>query len=425
MSSVEYFQHALQVIPGGVNSPVRAFAGVGGTPLFIRRGEGAYLESEDGERFIDFVASYGPLINGHAHPEVIAAISETAAKGVAFGAPTLLESQLADMVCARVSGVEMLRCTSSGTEAVMSAIRLARAATGRENILKFSGSYHGHSDGLLVSAGSGALTFGVPNSPGVPKSFTDHTLVTQYNDIAALEQLFLTFGDSLAAVIVEPIAGNMSCVLPSAAFHACLRDLCTAHGVLLIWDEVMTGFRVGKRGAQDIFPISPDLFTFGKVIGGGLPVGAIGGRSELLRQFAPAGKVYQAGTLSGNPVAMAAGIANLRLTEADDFYPHLASLTERLAQGLRDVARETGIALVVNAVCGMLGVFFTAASSVSRFDHVLACDSDRFRRFFHAMLAQGIYLPPSPYEAWFVSSAHTELEIDKTIAAAKSAFANL
>ncbi|MBP3195149.1 MAG: glutamate-1-semialdehyde 2,1-aminomutase [Cardiobacteriaceae bacterium] len=424
-SSVEEFERALRVIPGGVNSPVRAFGGVAGRPLFIRRGEGAFVETEDGARLIDFVASYGPLINGHSHPEIVAAISDALSRGTAFGAPTVMETELAELVCERVPNVEMIRMTSSGTESVMSAIRLARAVTGRDNILKFSGCYHGHSDGLLVSAGSGALTFGVPNSPGIPKSFTDHTLVCNYNDISAVQQLFMTFGDSLAAVIVEPIAGNMSCVPPSLEFHRVLRDLCTKHGVLLIWDEVMTGFRVGAAGSQNLYPIAADLFTFGKVIGGGLPVGAIGGSADLMRNFAPAGKVYQAGTLSGNPVAVAAGIANLRLTEQDNFYPRLAALTARFADGLRREAKQAGIDLVVNSVCGMLGIFFTSAAKVERFDAVMACDTDRFTRFFYSMLEDGIYLPPSPYEAWFISSAHTEEIIDSAIAAAGRAFQKL
>lgn len=424
-ASQQAFARARQVIPGGVNSPVRAFAGVGGDPLFIRKALGAFIEDIDGNRYIDYVGSYGPMINGHAHPEVVKAVQEAAAAGMSFGAPTEAESQLAEMVAARVAGVEMVRMCNSGTEATMSALRLARAFTGREKILKFAGCYHGHSDGLLVAAGSGALTFGVPNSPGVPAAFAAKTLTAAYNDAAALEQVFREHGNTLAAVIVEPVAGNMNCVPPSSEFHRRLRALCDEYGVILIWDEVMTGFRVAYGGAQELFGIQADMLTFGKVIGGGMPVGAFAARAEIMRQLAPVGAVYQAGTLSGNPVAMAAGIANLRLTEAEGFYPRLAALTARLADGIRSAAGQHGINAVVNHTCGMLGLFFTDAPQVENFADVQTSDTQKFARFFHLMLQEGVYLAPSAYEALFVSAAHDEAIIDTTLAAVGRVFAVL
>lgn len=425
MSSERAFARAKKVIPGGVNSPVRAFRNVGGNPLFIRRASGAYVEDTDGRRYIDYVASYGPMINGHAHPQVVEAVRLAAGQGMSFGAPTEAETQLAEKIIDRVPGLEMVRMCNSGTEATMSAIRLARAATGRNDILKFSGCYHGHSDGLLVAAGSGALTCGVPNSPGIPDDLVRHTLLAPYNDIAALEHVFAEQGKQLAAVIVEPIAGNMNCVPPARAFIARLRELTRANATILIFDEVMTGFRVAYGGARDYFDISADLATFGKVIGGGLPVGAFAGGEELMRLLAPEGAVYQAGTLSGNPVAMAAGIANLSLTEVEGFYRRLGQTTEQLASGLRALAAKHGIALVVNAVCGMIGCFFTDAPQVTNFAEAQTIDSARFTRFFHAMLEEGVYLAPSPYETLFVSSAHDHALIDATLAAVDRVFARL
>lgn len=422
MDSISAFAAAKRVIPGGVNSPVRAFSSVGGSPLFIASADGAYINDIDGRRYLDYVASYGPMINGHAHPAVVEAVREASAKGMSFGAPTLAETALAELVVGRVAGIDMVRMCNSGTEATMSALRLARAASGRGHILKFAGCYHGHSDGLLVAAGSGALTLGVPNSPGVPAAFAELTLTAVYNDIPALEQTFAAYGDKLAAVIVEPVAGNMNCVPPSAAFHRRLRELCTQHGVLLIWDEVMTGFRVAKGGAQEFYGITADILTFGKVIGGGMPVGAFAARRELMELLSPVGGVYQAGTLSGNPVAMAAGIANLRLTEEAGYYERLGALTERLACGLEQAAAETGVPLVVNRVCGMVGLFFTDNGKVENFADVQACDTARFAHFFREMLEEGIYLAPSAFETLFVSAAHTEEMIDATAAAAKRVF---
>lgn len=424
-TSRKAFERAKQVIPGGVNSPVRAFASVGGEPLFIRAAEGAFIQDIDDNRYIDYVGSYGPMINGHAHPEVVKAVQETAALGMSFGAPTELESQLAEMVVARVQGIDMVRMCNSGTEATMSALRLARAFTGRDKILKFAGCYHGHSDGLLVAAGSGALTFGVPNSPGVPAAFASQTLTAIYNDVEALEEVFKHYGNELAAVIVEPIAGNMNCVPPSLAFHQRLRALCDEYGVLLIWDEVMTGFRVAYGGAQELFAIQADILTFGKVIGGGMPVGAFAARREIMQLLAPLGGVYQAGTLSGNPVAMAAGIANLRLTEAEGYYPRLQMLTKRLADGVSAAGQKHGVDVVVNHTCGMLGIFFTQAKQVANFADVQTVDTAKFARFFHAMLEEGVYLAPSAYEALFVSAAHNETIIDATIDAVNRVFSGL
>lgn len=425
MSSATAFARAKRVIPGGVNSPVRAFGSVGGDPLFIRRAFGAHVEDIDGRRYIDYVASYGPMINGHAHPQVVEAVRRAAGHGMSFGAPTQAETELAEKMVERVPGVEMVRMCNSGTEATMSAIRLARAATGRNDILKFSGCYHGHSDGLLVAAGSGALTFGVPDSPGVPVDWVRHTLLAPYNDIAALKTVFAEHGKRLAAVIVEPIAGNMNCVPPARAFLAKLRELTRAYGTILIFDEVMTGFRVARGGAREYFGITADLTTFGKVIGGGLPVGAFAGSEELMTLLAPVGAVYQAGTLSGNPVAMAAGLANLTLTEEDGFYRSLVERTEQLAGGLRALAEKHGIALVVNAVCGMIGCFFTDAAQVTNFAEVKTADTARFARFFHAMLEEGVYLAPSAYETLFVSSAHDRALIEETLAAADRVFTRL
>lgn len=419
------FTRAARVIPGGVNSPVRAFKSVGGEPIFIARAEGAYLYDVNGRRYIDYVGSYGPMINGHAHPEIVAAVCRASRNGMSYGAPNELETELAEKIVARVPSVEMVRMCNSGTEATMSAIRLARAATNRTQILKFAGCYHGHSDALLVSAGSGALTFGSPNSPGVPEDFVRHTLTAPYNDVAALERIFAQHGKNLAAVIVEPIAGNMNCVPPLPEFLPTLRALTKKYGVILIIDEVMTGFRVAYAGAQGLYDIAADLTTFGKVIGGGMPVGAFAGSVDLMSMLSPVGSVYQAGTLSGNPVAMTAGITNLRLTEAEGFYDILAAKTQKLAEGLRQAAKKNGIHVVVNDVCGMLGLFFTDLPQVCNFADVQTADTARFAKFFHAMLAEGVNLAPSAYETIFVSMAHDDAVLDETIAIAEYVFAHL
>ncbi len=419
------FEEACRCIPGGVNSPVRAFHGVGGEPLFIRRAQGAHIEAEGGRRYIDYVGSWGPMIAGHAHPEVIAAVTRRVADGLSFGAPTVIETELARRIQAMVPSIELVRMVSSGTEATMSAIRLARGYTGRERIIKFEGCYHGHADSLLVKAGSGALTLGVPTSPGVPASLAALTTTLTYNDVPGLEASFAALGAEVAAVIVEPVAGNMNCVPPVPGFLEKLRELCTAHGSVLIFDEVMTGFRVAAGGAQALYGIRPDLTTLGKIVGGGLPVGAFGGRREIMERLAPLGPVYQAGTLSGNPIAMAAGLATLEIVARPGFHASLASATDRLVAGIEDAARAAGIPLATNHVCGMFGLFFTDQARIERFDQVMAADAARFRRFFHRMLEAGIYLAPSAYEAGFVSAAHGAAEIEATVAAARGAFASL
>lgn len=425
MSSQQAFERAGRVIPGGVNSPVRAFTGVGGTPRFMARAQGAYLFDVDGRRYIDFVGSFGPAIVGHAHPAVVEAVQQAVARGMSYGAPTEAETELAEAIAARVPSVEMVRMCNSGTEATMSAIRLARGFTGRDNLLKFAGCYHGHSDGLLVAAGSGALTLGVPNSPGVPQAYARHTLTAPYNDLETLEKVFLDYGDTLAAVIVEPVAGNMNCVLPEADFLPTLRELCTRYGVVLIFDEVMTGFRVARGGAQQYFGVTPDLTTFGKIIGGGMPVGAFGGRREIMQLLAPLGGVYQAGTLSGNPVAMAAGLATLALTDSDAFYEDLAEKTRYFTDGIRLSAQKHGESLVINELCAMFGVFFTHDAAVRNLAGVQACDSKRFAAFFHALLAHGVYFAPSAFEAVFMSAAHDKAVLDEALAAVDAAFAAL
>ena len=418
----ELFERARRYIPGGVNSPVRAFGYVGGTPIFIARAEGAYVHGEDGRRYVDYVGSWGPMILGHAHPKVVSSVQAAAARGLSFGAPTVLETELAAKICELMPAIERVRLVSSGTEATMSAIRLARACTGRDAILKFEGCYHGHSDSLLVKAGSGALTVGVPSSPGVPPDFAAHTLTASFNDLDDVRAVFARAGERIACVIVEPVAGNMNCIPPAPDFLEGLRELCTRFGALLVFDEVMTGFRVALGGAQARFGVTPDLTTLGKIVGGGAPVGAFGGRRELMERIAPMGPVYQAGTLSGCPLATAAGLTTLgELTHG--LYTALEEKTRRLTQGLREAARTAGIPLSTNAVGSMFGLFFTAQDPVRRFDQVMACDAARFRRFFHAMLAQGVYFAPSPYEAGFVSAAHGDAEIDATIAAARVAFA--
>ncbi|MES9900923.1 MAG: glutamate-1-semialdehyde 2,1-aminomutase [Sedimenticola sp.] len=418
----ERFTQAQQHIPGGVNSPVRAFNGVGGDPVFIDHASGAYIYDPDGKRYIDYVGSWGPMILGHAHPEVIEAVSNVITKGLSFGAPTELETAMADKVCQLVPSMDMVRMVSSGTEATMSAIRLARGYTGRDKIIKFEGCYHGHSDSLLVKAGSGMLTMGEPSSPGVPASLAEHTLTLSYNDEAQVRETFAKIGKEIACIIVEPVAGNMNCIPPNPGFLECLREVCDQSGTVLIFDEVMTGFRVGLGGVQGLYNITPDLTTLGKVIGGGMPVGAFGGKREIMEKIAPLGPVYQAGTLSGNPVAMTAGLATLNLISQAGFFETLTKKTERLVSGFMERAKEAGVALASNQVGAMFGIFFTGEEKVSNFAQSTACDQERFKAFFHAMLDQGIYLAPSAFEAGFVSAAHTDSDIDATLAAATEAF---
>lgn len=416
------FSNAQAVIAGGVNSPVRAFNGVGGDPVFICSAAGAYLESEDGRRFIDYVGSWGPMILGHSHPDVIAAVIETAKRGLSFGAPCVLETRIAEKICELVPSIDKVRMVSSGTEATMSAIRLARGHTGRDKIIKFEGCYHGHSDSLLIKAGSGALTLGVPSSPGVPASLAEHTITLPFNDIGALGAVFGEIGEQIACVIVEPIAGNMNMVPPIAGFHDDLRELCTSSETVLIFDEVMTGFRVAKGGAQSILGITPDLTTLGKIVGGGMPAAAFGGRADIMENLAPDGPVYQAGTLSGNPVAMAAGLATLEAIDQDGFYESLSAKTKQLVDGLALAASETDISMATECEGGMFGLVFTDAPSVRTFDQVATADVKRFKRFFHGMLNEGVYLAPSAFEAGFVSAAHGDKEINATIAAARKVF---
>jgi glutamate-1-semialdehyde 2,1-aminomutase len=423
LDSTVLFADASRFIPGGVNSPVRAFLGVGGTPVFVERAEGPYLYGADGKAYIDYVGSWGPMVLGHAHPEVLKAVHAAVDRGLSYGAPTVAETAMAKMACALVPSLDRVRMVSSGTEATMSAIRLARGFTGRDKIVKFEGCYHGHSDSLLVKAGSGALTLGVPSSPGVPASLAEHTLTLPYNDAAAVREAFDRHGGEIACIIVEPVAGNMSCVPPVSGFLETLREVCDASGAVLIFDEVMTGFRVALGGAQAHYGICPDLTTLGKVIGGGMPVGAFGGRLEIMERLAPVGPVYQAGTLSGHPVAMAAGLKTLELVSQPKFFDDLAEKTRHLAEGLRVRAEQAGIPLSVNWVGGMFGLFFTEQQGVSRFDQVMACDQERFRRFFHGMLDEGVYLAPSAFEAGFVSAAHDYEVLDRTLAAAERVFA--
>ena len=420
----QLFEESLRYIPGGVNSPVRAFRAVGGSPRFIARASGAYVYDADGRQYVDYVGSWGPMILGHAHPEVVRAVLEKAALGLSFGAPTETELLFAKLLCDRVPGLEQVRLTSSGTEATMSALRLARGYTGRKTIIKFEGCYHGHSDALLVKAGSGALTSGHPDSAGVPAEVAANTLVLNYNDIAQLEATFAQIGDSIAAVIVEPIAGNMNFVRPASGFLETLRARCTQHGALLIFDEVMTGFRVGPRGAQGEFGITADLITLGKIIGGGLPVGAFGGKREIMRELAPLGAVYQAGTLSGNPVALAAGLTTLQLLAAPSFYQRLSETTRLLLDGLRTAATAAGIAFSCDHQGSMFGLFFREQVPAT-YAEMMECSKERFNLFFHGMLAEGIYLAPSAFEAGFVSAAHGSAEIDKTLQAARKVFTAL
>lgn len=426
MSTAEtLFERARMVIPGGVNSPVRAFGSVGGTPRFIASAKGAYVTDSNHQQYIDYVGSWGPMLLGHAHPDVINAVQQAATHGLSFGAPTELETQMAELLCKIVPSIESVRMNSSGTEATMSAIRLARGFTGRDDIVKFEGCYHGHSDSLLVKAGSGALTLGVPNSPGVPAAFAQHTLTLPFNDIDAVEKLFAAKGDSIACIIVEPIAGNMNFIEPVPGFLEALRKVCDTHGTVLIFDEVMTGFRVALGGAQERYNVMPDITTLGKVIGGGMPVGAFGGRKDIMDHIAPVGGVYQAGTLSGNPIAMAAGITTLTLLSEPGFHETLDKHCASLMTGMKSAADKHGIPLNATHAGGMFGLFFTDAAKVSSFAQVMACNGDQFKAFFHHMLNANIYLAPSAFEAGFISSAHTQVEIDQTIAAADSAFAAL
>ena len=419
------FTEASQVIAGGVNSPVRAFAGVGGEPVFFRNAKGAWVEAEDGRKFIDYVGSWGPMILGHTHPDVIAAVVETANRGLSFGAPCALETALAEKIVSLLPSIEKIRMVSSGTEATMSAIRLARGHTGRDKIVKFEGCYHGHSDSLLIKAGSGALALGVPTSPGVPAGLAEHTITLPYNDTAAVEHAFAELGEQIACVIVEPIAGNMNMVPPADGFLEKLRDACTGSGAVLIFDEVMTGFRVALGGAQARFGIRPDLTTLGKIVGGGMPAAAFGGRADIMSSIAPEGPVYQAGTLSGNPVAMAAGLATLELIDRPGFYESLGERTQQLVDGLASAASDAGVPLSLESAGGMFGFVFTDQGPVRRFDDVMNADIERFKAFFHGMLDKGVYFAPSAFEAGFVSAAHGPEEIEKTVQAAREVLSTL
>ena len=425
MNPSALFDQAQLSIPGGVNSPVRAFKGVGGDPVFIDHAKGAYLYDTDGKKYIDYVASWGPMVLGHSHPSVVKAVQETAEKGLSFGAPTVIETRMAEKVCQLVPSIEKIRMVNSGTEATMSAIRLARGFTGRDNIIKFEGCYHGHSDSLLVKAGSGALTFGVPSSPGVPSSLADHTLTLPFNDLEAISHLLKTNGDTIACIIIEPVAGNMNCIPPEKGFLEGLRVLCDQYGIVLIFDEVMSGFRVALGGAQQIYEVKPDLTTLGKIIGGGLPVGAFGGRADIMALLAPNGPVYQAGTLSGNPLAMSAGLTTLEIISEPGFYEQLTQRTTQLLDGLSQLAKDADLAFSTNQVGGMFGLFFSEETNISRFEQVTQCNQEHFKQFFHLMLEAGIYLAPSAFEAGFVSAAHSEEDINNTLSAAKTAFEKL
>ncbi|MBO6703026.1 MAG: glutamate-1-semialdehyde 2,1-aminomutase [Pseudomonadales bacterium] len=416
------FEDARKHIPGGVNSPVRAFARVGGQPLFIKSGEGAYLTDEDGNRYVDYIGSWGPMILGHAHPQVVKSVKEVMESGLSFGAPTEIETRVAEKIINMLPAMEKVRMVNSGTEATMSAIRVARGFTGRDTIVKFEGCYHGHSDSLLVKAGSGALTLGEPDSLGVPASFAQHTLTLEYNNAEQVKELFAEKGSEIAAIIIEPIAGNMGCVPPVSGFLETLREVCDESGALLIFDEVMTGFRVARGSAQGHYGIKPDMTTLGKIIGGGMPVGAFGGRSDVMSVVAPLGGVYQAGTLSGNPIAMQAGLSTLELIDSNDFFEELEQKSEQLVSGMQQLADEAGIPFSTNRVGSMFGFFFTSASPVTTFNQVMAADSNMFNDFFHAMLKGGVNLAPSPFESGFISAAHGSKEIDATLEAAEAAF---
>ncbi len=424
-TSAQLFNQAKHVIPGGVNSPVRSFSGVGGTPIFIDHAKGAYIYDNEGNEYVDYVGSWGPMILGHANPDVIDAVKIAAEKGLSFGAPTEIETLMAQRVCELLPSIELVRMVSSGTEATMSAIRLAKGFTGRNKIVKFEGCYHGHSDALLVKAGSGALTFGVPSSSGVSEAVALDTLTLPYNDEAAVRKLFAQLGSEISCIIVEPVAGNMNCVPPVEGFLETLRDVCDENGCVLIFDEVMTGFRVSLQGAQGFYNVKPDLTTLGKIIGGGMPVGAFGGRRDIMECLAPLGSVYQAGTLSGNPVAMAAGLKTLELIAAPNFYADLTDKTTRLLDGLKDLAKQQCVPLTTNQVGGMFGLFFTEDKNITSFEQVMACNQDYFKRFFHGMLEQGVYLAPSAFEAGFVSAAHDNEVLNKTFSAAEIVFRRL
>lgn len=421
--SAQLFDQAQRHIPGGVNSPVRAFKSVGGTPLFFKHAQGAYIVDEDDKRYVDYVGSWGPMILGHSHPDVLDAVRRQLEHGLSYGAPTALETTMADLICELVPSMEMVRMVSSGTEATMSAIRLARGYTGRDTIIKFEGCYHGHSDSLLVKAGSGALTLGVPSSPGVPAAFAQHTLTLAYNDLGEVAETLAKVGDQIACIIVEPVAGNMNCVPPAPGFLEGLRRLCDQYGVVLIFDEVMTGFRVALGGAQAHYGIRPDLTTFGKIVGGGMPVGCFGGKREIMEKIAPLGPVYQAGTLSGNPLAMAAGLTTLQLIRRPGFHAELTDYTTRMLQGLQDRANAAGVPFVTTQAGGMFGLYFSGAEDIVTFSDVMASDSERFKRFFHLMLDGGVYLAPSAFEAGFTSIAHGDEELRITLDAAERAFA--
>ncbi|MDW0616664.1 glutamate-1-semialdehyde 2,1-aminomutase [Mannheimia haemolytica] len=423
--SEQLFEQAQKVIPGGVNSPVRAFKGVGGTPVFIEKAEGAYITDSDGKQYIDYVGSWGPMVLGHNHPAIIDAVLKAVPKGLSFGAPTAAEITLAELVCKLVPSIEMVRMVSSGTEATMSAIRLARGYTNRDKIIKFEGCYHGHSDSLLVKAGSGALTLGQPSGPGVPADFAEHTLTCTYNDLDSVKAAFEQYPNEIACLIVEPVAGNMNCIPPQEGFLQGLRDLCTQYGAVFIIDEVMTGFRVALGGAQSYYGVTPDLTTLGKIIGGGMPVGAFGGKKEIMEYIAPTGPVYQAGTLSGNPIAMAAGLACLTELSKAGNETILAEKTKTLAEGFKALADKHNVPLTVQYVGGMFGLFFTEQKAVNNFQEVMKCDAAKFNRFFHLMLEQGVYLAPSAFEAGFMSLAHSDEDIARTLEAADKAFAQL
>ena len=414
-NSEQLFEQAQKYIPGGVNSPVRAFRAVGGTPIFFDRAKGAYLFDVDGKKYIDYVLSWGPMILGHAHPDVISAVGETIKSGLSFGAPTAIESEVAKEICKLVPSIELVRMVSSGTEATMSALRLARGYTGRDKIIKFEGCYHGHSDSLLIKAGSGALTFGVPSSPGVPAALAEHTLTLTYNDPESVKTTFAEQGDQIACVIIEPVAGNMNCIPPEPGFLETLREECTKHGAVLIFDEVMTGFRVSVGGAQQRYNIDPDLTCLGKVVGGGMPVGAFGGKREIMEHISPLGPVYQAGTLSGNPVAMVAGLTTLKLIQSEGFYESLEKKVTYLMSGLADSAKNHGIPLTTNQAGSMFGFFFSAEEKITNYQQVMACNDDQFKSFFHRMIDAGVYLAPASFEAAFMSVAHSQSDLDTTL----------
>jgi len=423
--SQELFDTASKVIPGGVNSPVRAFKGVGGTPIFFKEGKGAYIIDEDGQEYVDYIGSWGPMILGHGHPKVLEAIHAQVDKGLSFGAPTAIEIEAAEKVCQLIPSIEKVRMVSSGTEATMSAIRLARGYTNRDKLIKFEGCYHGHADSLLVKAGSGALTLGVPSSPGIPEDLAKHTVTLEYNNLEQVAETLAEIGDQVACIIIEPVAGNMNCIPPVDGFLEGLRELCDKHGVVLIFDEVMTGFRTALGCAQSVYNITPDLTTLGKVIGGGMPVGAFGGKAEIMDYIAPTGPVYQAGTLSGNPVAMTAGLAVLEEISQPGFFDALTEKTTTLVKGLQERADKAGIPFTTSQVGAMFGLFFTDQKKVTSFAQATACDLERFQTFFHLMLDEGVYLAPSAYEAGFVSAAHDDAAIQKTLDAAERAFAKL